>query len=524
MNCLLNSQMSLSKAIKHHASADPSLRSFRFDLTARLFLICALLLISTGLSAQTDSCTIQWGGVTQISHSDCPQVVPQILAVGDTIHLLWYSAYATSCDTTSRGIFYSHSFDGGHRFSQPLRLQSDLKANGGQGLLAAFGKYIYMAYYQRNDPYVYPWQWIAVQRSTDAGVTWQLPQLLINDRNLRGLAAYDSSVYVRFLYADSSRRPQNGLVGSRDYGATFDTISLGLAAASPNGASPMDQFIATSRGLHLIYEEPIGVGAIYSYEIFYTRSTDNGYTWSLPDTLTAMDSSHSTHPRIAGDEQGNLYVVWYDFKYGSIDGYHGSVILRKSTDNGLSWGNEVLLTSAPTAINPAIAINKNYVVIGLNEFVDYNHDRSLIRVSSDNGNTWCDTISVNGLAGGIEIAPVNELIHCLWVQYDYELYYRDGLFPRQNPKFPMENVLLNCYPNPFNSGTVIPYELSERSRVNLDVYDLLGRRVVTLTRDEMKDPGRYDVHFDASSLASGVYFYRLQTEFYQGIKKLILIK
>jgi hypothetical protein len=64
------------------------------------------------------------------------------------------------------------------------------------------------------------------------------------------------------------------------------------------------------------------------------------------------------------------------------------------------------------------------------------------------------------------------------------------------------------YPNPFNGKTVMSYELGVKSGVRLVVYDLLGREVATLVKEE-KQPGTYEVTFDASDLSSGVYFYRL---------------
>ncbi len=66
------------------------------------------------------------------------------------------------------------------------------------------------------------------------------------------------------------------------------------------------------------------------------------------------------------------------------------------------------------------------------------------------------------------------------------------------------------YPNPFNPTTVITFQLSGNSWVRLAVYDLLGREVAVLV-NERKAPGGYEITFDASRLASGVYFYRLQT-------------
>ncbi len=83
--------------------------------------------------------------------------------------------------------------------------------------------------------------------------------------------------------------------------------------------------------------------------------------------------------------------------------------------------------------------------------------------------------------------------------------------------------LLQNYPNPFNPTTVISYQLPVASDVNLKVYDILGREVATLV-NQIKPAGSYDVTFDASKMASGVYFYRLQTETFVETKQMILVK
>lgn len=65
------------------------------------------------------------------------------------------------------------------------------------------------------------------------------------------------------------------------------------------------------------------------------------------------------------------------------------------------------------------------------------------------------------------------------------------------------------YPNPFNPTTQIHYQLPATSQVKLNVYDLTGRELMTLV-NEVKQPGLHSVNFDAGSLASGIYLYRIQ--------------
>lgn len=79
------------------------------------------------------------------------------------------------------------------------------------------------------------------------------------------------------------------------------------------------------------------------------------------------------------------------------------------------------------------------------------------------------------------------------------------------------------YPNPFNPSTTLKYQIPQNGFVTLKVYDILSKEVATLV-NEVKTQGRYEATFDASSLASGVYLYRLNVNDYVDVKKMILLK
>jgi len=93
---------------------------------------------------------------------------------------------------------------------------------------------------------------------------------------------------------------------------------------------------------------------------------------------------------------------------------------------------------------------------------------------------------------------------------------REGVLPEKS-------LLMPNYPNPFNPVTKIGYQLATAGHVTLKVYDILGREAAVLV-DEFKTPGLYDVQFDASRYASGVYFYRLETGSYGSVRKMMLLK
>ncbi len=79
------------------------------------------------------------------------------------------------------------------------------------------------------------------------------------------------------------------------------------------------------------------------------------------------------------------------------------------------------------------------------------------------------------------------------------------------------------YPNPFNPSTTIQYELSHRSHVTMEVFDLLGRNVQTLV-DEVKAAGEHFASFNGSHLASGIYYYRMTAGSFSEVKKMTLLK
>ena len=79
------------------------------------------------------------------------------------------------------------------------------------------------------------------------------------------------------------------------------------------------------------------------------------------------------------------------------------------------------------------------------------------------------------------------------------------------------------YPNPFNPSTTIKYDLPSPCRVNIEIYDILGRRVMTLV-DEEQVAGSHQAIWNASDKASGIYFYRIQAGEFVETKKMLLVR
>ena len=89
---------------------------------------------------------------------------------------------------------------------------------------------------------------------------------------------------------------------------------------------------------------------------------------------------------------------------------------------------------------------------------------------------------------------------------------------------PTTFALYQNFPNPFNPGTTIRFDLPDDSKVLLELFNILGQQVTTLI-SEKKKAGRYSVVFDATKYSSGVYFYRLFANGgVIGTKKMILFR
>ena len=86
-----------------------------------------------------------------------------------------------------------------------------------------------------------------------------------------------------------------------------------------------------------------------------------------------------------------------------------------------------------------------------------------------------------------------------------------------------EYALEQNYPNPFNPTTTIKYQIPSSGNVTIKVYDILGNEVAKLV-DGYMETGKYEVEFDASSLASGVYIYRLSVNDFVNVKKMVMLK
>ena len=120
---------------------------------------------------------------------------------------------------------------------------------------------------------------------------------------------------------------------------------------------------------------------------------------------------------------------------------------------------------------------------------------------------------------------INNLVsHVYWIDAQFILNDYTGLDQEHADYNTPDDYKLrqNC-PNPFNPITTIQYELPQRSDVQITIYDLLGRKVITLL-SETQDAGYKSVQWDATNVSSGMYFYQIKADGFIETRKMVLLR
>ena len=151
----------------------------------------------------------------------------------------------------------------------------------------------------------------------------------------------------------------------------------------------------------------------------------------------------------------------------------------------------------------------------------------VLEAYSYEGTSFTNTASISGGQGWGEEVVVASDGTVFWANGPWGLsaYTYSGYtgIERDYSSVPQDYTLLQNYPNPFNPVTTINYKLQIANYVELTIYDLLGRKVVTLV-NEKQTVGSYQVEWDASGFASGIYYYKLEAGEFVDVRKMALLR
>jgi photosystem II stability/assembly factor-like uncharacterized protein len=280
------------------------------------------------------------------------------------------------------------------------------------------------------------------------------------------------------------------------------------------------------------------------------KTTNGGVNWNLMQ----VDSSMFSYSPVRNFE---FYSSQYMFACGGT--FDIAAVVWKSINNGMYWTSQAILYEPMYDLVFLDSLN----MIGVGG--DYEYGMSLAK-TSDGGNNW-DYIPLNFFGIGYTIvfrttaeAWIPLSFSATWALSTdrgnnwhtlgttdssaiYDVKFTDslhgwavgekGVILKYNSSFIGINSNTNSiatnfnlyqnYPNPFNPNTTIKYYLSKPSFVRLRIYDVSGREVKNIF-DSHKSAGAHIVQFDCNGLASGVYFYSLETIFGNMTKKMLIVK
>lgn len=318
-----------------------------------------------------------------------------------------------------------------------------------------------------------------VMLSTNNGTTWQAA----NTGLPQSTAVYAIAVSGANVYAGTGG---TGVFLSTNNGANWNAVNSGLTNQSVFTLTVSDTNLLAGGG----------------YGIFLTAN--NGISWTRSDS------------GLANLIVNVLYASGTNIYAGSDSG------VFRSTNGGRSW------SPLGTGL-PQYSMVTAFTISGTNLFAGV-YEQGVF-LSTDNGTTWnAANTGLSGLIGfqspfvyalassGTNLfAVINGTV---WRRPLSEMITR---VDRSSIDEATHFSLNQNYPNPFNPSTKISFTLPSKSYVSLKVIDLIGREVATIVSEEMS-PGTYTRQWNAGTMSSGIYFYRLQAGSFTETKKLILLR
>ncbi len=374
----------------------------------------------------------------------------------NNIYLTWtqFDQYGTSDPQDSSIIFFSKSIDDGETWSTPLRINHlagdcNDSDNTVEGAVPAVGP---------NGEIYVGWagpEGIAFNKSTDQGATWLNKE--INVDPMPGGWDYDISGLIRC----------NGLP------VTVCDLS--------NGPNRGNIYINWS-------DQRNGKG---NTDVFLSRSTDGGNTWSPAVRVNDDESHHQQFLTWMAVDQttGFLYFVFYDRR--NYDDDSTDVYLAVSMDGGNTFINRKISES------PFMPVNQ--VFFGdYNNIVAYNGIIRAIWTRLNNGNLsiWTDLTTLP-----------------------------DIVTSTHEPIVSHQNLDFEYYPNPSADYTYVSFKLHEKSIVDLDIYDASGKLLQKVIDGKSMSYGKYveKINLSALNIPNGAYLLKLEVNHKVKVSRLVVV-
>ena len=447
---------------------------------------------------------------------------PQILAQGDTLHVVYTNA--------SGGYYadYLRSTDAGNTWSEPVILCDTNETEVAMYVRILRHRLAIMAVWHSISNDVRRFN-LGYAISRNDGEAWESPQLIIPDN-------WDRMGHFSAQGSDSII----SIVVSRWMTPDLVFLSLRSTNFGESWSEPAELFRAYQSDLtdgaaqdsifHFVWAGRFESGL--PWEVYYMRSTDWGLTWSENILMSEADEYQSYGVSIYADRNDRVQLAWTDFK-DSPFWWTGDIFLRQSYDAGLSWNAESQVTYHHRVLSSDIVSNNDTLDVVWHDERAENGAPSIYHISSTNGgSTWDEEYRLDPdeyESRNPALATSNGRVYVIWA--DDRSYPSGGIYPGiyfrryeegtsigEGPSALPQKVSLRAYPNPFNSSTTISYANLPSGAIA--IYNIAGQKVASLPAKCRNRQGDFDLQnslgeviwdgTDAagSAVSSGIYFVR----------------
>jgi len=320
-----------------------------------------------------------FGDIINISNDTGNSMDPEVLSSGNNVYVVWRDNIFGNYD-----IFFSKSTDNGKTFGDRINISNDTGYSAFPRILS-IKDMIYVVWPSEISPLIND---ILFAVSTDNGKTFDKAINLSNSSGDSVVPKISSSGNNIFVLWEEERSPYSYdifFTRSTDYGKTFsDPKNL----SNNTGNSDGSKIFSSDNNVYVTWLN----NNTGNYEIFFTRSTDYGKTFSDPINLS-NNSGSSTDPNIVSSGN-NVYVTWYDNTPGN-----GDILFAKSTDNGKTFDKAINLSNnIRYSYSPQISSSGNNVYVTWYDNSPDIYDIFFVK-STDNGKTFGDAINLSNNSG-----------------------------------------------------------------------------------------------------------------------------
>lgn len=324
-------------------------------------------------------------------------------------------------------------------------------------------------------------------RTTNGGANWS--------QVLSEVGFYDAVCMVDANTGFMAGDPINNrwsLWKTSNGGANWDSTGIYCATGSSSEAG-------WNNAMYVVYPK-IWIG---------TNSTLIRYSSNWGSTWTGLPTT--------GEVNG--YSLCFDWQTGQTGLMAGAVAMLQSSNMGFNWSNVPMLGTGNV-------VGITFTNLPVDEFTApawYVRTSTSI-YTSVNGTSW--SVEYTAPAGNFNAISQAKPGRGIWaVRSNGGISYHTIItdIKKSGTEIPGNFRLYQNYPNPFNPETKIKFQLPVSGFVALKVFDALGKEVKTLIAREL-NAGVYETLFNAENLSSGIYYYKLSTEKYSEVKKMIFVK